>query len=185
MLSLVAGCDAGGGAVVRADPTPVSSSVAAAVDLRTLERWSYWRMTRGDGLGDPDPPACGADPGSQLWFLAAHDTTRSDRHYDCAMPSGRALLVVALSITSADKPLCEQGLTRAVGGSAVAAFDGDPVPLSVTRIEEPAAPGAVWTCDELIWGTVPPMTAGRHRIVLTYTDDVAPAASATVDVTAQ
>jgi hypothetical protein len=184
LLLLVVGCETGGGAVVQAGSAPTSSS-AAVVDRRTLERWLHWTMTRGDGLDDPAPPACGADPGSQLWFLAAHDTTRSDRHYDCVMPSGRALLVVAVSITSADKPLCEQGLTRAVGGDAVAAFDGGPVPLSVTQIEEPATPGTVWMCDELIWGTVPPVTAGQHRIILTHTDGVTSAATATVDVTAQ
>lgn len=184
-LWLVVGCQAGGGAVGRVDPTPASSSSAADVSLRTLERWTFWSMTRGDGLTDPNPPTCGADPGSGLWFLAAHDTTGTDRHYDCAMPSGRALVVVAVSATSADRPLCEDGLTQVTGSSAVATFDGEPVPLSVTQIEEPAQPGTVWTCGELIWGTVPPMTAGRHRIVLTHTDGEATAATATVDVIAQ
>lgn len=184
LLLLVAGCEARGGAAEQADPTPVSSSSAAA-SLRMLERWSHWTMTRGEGLDDPDPPACGADPGSQLWFLAAHDTTRSDRHYDCAMPSGRALVVVAVSITSADRTLCGKGLTRTAGDGAVASFDGDPVPLAVSQIEDPAAPGTVWTCDELIWGTVPPMTPGRHRVILTHADGGTSAATATVDVLAR
>jgi hypothetical protein len=88
-------------------------------------------------------------------------------------------------MASADKPLCDMGLVQAAGGSAKAAFDGEPVPLSLTQIEDPATPGTVWMCNELIWGTVPPMTAGRHRIVLTHNDGGTSVATATVDVTAQ
>jgi hypothetical protein len=140
-------------------PAPVHS---AALDPAVLERWARW-----PGSALPAEPVeradCAADPGSDRWFLGAPVSTGVGMSYECAMPSGRPLVVVVAASSVGTSGLsCSVPYLDKLGYTGTVRVDGYPLALVWTG---PVTGGPQPLC--VLWGITGPLAAGGHKVVLT------------------